>query len=61
MRYDFIKMIEEYDDQDSLAAFRTACDGTVNFKIIDDNTVVAGVSGQEKITASAQGKDLENV
>lgn len=49
LRYDFVNMIEQYDDRDRLHEFRKEWDGTVNFKIFDDHTVVAHVAGQEKL------------
>jgi hypothetical protein len=49
LRYDFIKMIEEFTDQDELEAFRNEWDGTVNFKILDDHTVIAHIAGEEKL------------
>jgi hypothetical protein len=56
LRYDFIKMIEEYGDQDALDTFRTEWDGTVNFKILSDNTVVAMISGEEKLPPDLKEK-----
>ena len=49
LRYDFVTMIEQYDNQEALGEFRSEWDGTVNFKIVDDHTVIASVSGQEKL------------
>lgn len=56
LRYDFIKMIEEYDDQAALDTFRKEWDGTVNFKIINDNTVEAMISGEEKLPEELKQK-----
>jgi hypothetical protein len=49
LRYDVIKRIEEYHDQDQLDEFRKEWDGTVNFKIINDHTVIAHIAGEEKL------------
>jgi len=48
-RYDFIKMIEEFDNQDELESFRSEWDGAVHFQIVDDHTVVVNISGEEKL------------
>jgi hypothetical protein len=61
LRYDFIKMIEEYHDQDQLDDFRREWDGNVNFKIIDDHTVVANIAGQEKLPVELKEKTREMV
>lgn len=55
-RYQFIKMIEEYHDQDQLDAFHEEWDGNVNFKIIDDNTVIANIKGDEKLPLELKEK-----
>lgn len=59
LRFDFITMIEEYDDQEALDIFRKEWDGTVDFKIIDDNTVEAIVSGKEKLPQDLKDKTAE--
>ena len=61
LRHDFIKMIEEYHDQDQLDAFRREWDGNVNFKIIDDHTVVANIAGGEKLPSELKERADEMV
>lgn len=55
-RYEFVKMIEEYNDQDALDAFRAEWDGAVNFEIHDDHTVIANIAGEEKLPESLKAK-----
>ena len=61
LRHDFIKMIEEYRDQDQLEVFRREWDGNVNFKIIDDHTVVANIAGEEKLPSELKEKAKQMV
>ncbi|HET9487925.1 MAG TPA: hypothetical protein VFO54_10835 [Chryseosolibacter sp.] len=49
LRYDVIKMINEYPEQEQLAAFRNEWDGIVYFRSLDEHTVTASVAGQEKL------------
>ena len=49
LRYDVIKMINEYPAQEQLAAFRTEWDGNVYFRTKNDHTVTAHVAGNEKL------------
>lgn len=44
-----ITRIEEYHDQDQLHDFRKEWDETVNFKIVNDYTVIANIAGEEKL------------
>ena len=46
-RYDFIKMITEFNDQ--LETFRSEWDGAVHFQILDDHTVRINIAGEEKL------------
>ena len=61
-RDEFITMIEQYNDQDALEAFRNEWDGAVNFKIIDDHTVTVSIAGEEKLPIELKEKvwDMRN-
>jgi hypothetical protein len=48
-RYDFIKMIAEFPDQNELETFRSEWDGAVHFQIVDDHTVKINIAGEEKL------------
>jgi hypothetical protein len=48
-RHEFIKMIEEYEGQHELEAFRNEWDGAVHFQIIDDHTVFVNIAGENKL------------
>lgn len=61
LRYDFVKMIEEYDDQDRLDDFRKEWDGNVNFKIVNDHTVIANIAGEEKLPDELKEKTRQLV
>jgi hypothetical protein len=56
-RYDFIKMIEEFNDQDELEPFRSEWDGAVHFQIIDDHTVMVNIAGEEKTATTIKRKN----
>jgi hypothetical protein len=56
LRYEFIKMIEEYPEQDQLEGFRREWDGAVHFQIMDDHTTVANIAGEEKLPADLKEK-----
>jgi hypothetical protein len=58
-RYDFIKMITEFTDQDQLKAFRSEWDGAVHFQILDDHTVRINIAGEEKLPAAIKEKVRE--
>ncbi len=55
-RYEFVKMIEEYHDQDALENFRTEWDGAVHFRIVDDHTTLADIAGEEKLPPDLKAK-----
>lgn len=59
LRYEFVKMIEEYDDQEQLAEFKREWDGTVNFKMLDDHSVLATVKGDEKLPPDLKQRSRE--
>jgi hypothetical protein len=48
-RDEFITMIEQHTNQNELEAFRDEWDGSVNFEIVDDHTVLVNIAGEEKL------------
>jgi|GEM_PF-4227367 len=49
LRYKLITLIEQYPHPEELEEFRKEWDGGVNFKIIDDHSVIANITGEEKL------------